>query len=112
MPSPVRLAAWGLSLLASPVAGAVLPGYFQRASAPFTRRGLSVLTVQKELGAVISAGASIFGPADARYAQATERYSTHAVPDIEVVVVPGTESDVAITVRCIRGIYASGMPYH
>lgn len=98
MRSFVQLLAFSLPLLQPLVAAGVVPRYFQ--SAPFTRRGLSVAEVQHELGASISKQATIFGPEDARFANATERYSTHAVPHIEVVVVPATEQDVPIIV-CI-----------
>lgn len=91
-----QLAALSLALLPSSVVGLTVPRYFQ--NTPFTRRDLSVTQVQQELGASISNGSTIFGPDDPRFANATERYSTHAIPDIEVVVVPATEADVSTIV--------------
>jgi hypothetical protein len=96
MRSFLQLSALSLVLLQPLVAGLSVPRYFQ--TAPFTRRDLSVTKVQRELGALVSQGSTIFGPNDARYPEATERYSTHAVPDIEVVVIPATESDVSVIV--------------
>lgn len=90
---------WAVVLsLWQPIVAALVatPHYFR--SAPFTRRSLSVLQVQQELGTLVSFNTTIFGPGDVRFANATERYSTHAVPDIEVVVVPATEDDVSTIV--------------
>ena len=95
-----------LALLPALVAGEDTPRYFRRA--PFTRRDLDVTKVEKELGALLSSGASIFGPTDPRFANSTERYTNGAVPDIEVVVVPGTEDDVAVTVRVMEDTGSTG----
>ncbi|KAK7931188.1 hypothetical protein PG985_001900 [Apiospora marii] len=98
MPSLIDLLTLSLVLLQSSlVAGGVVPRYFQ--SAPFTRRDLSAAKVQQELGVLISNGSTILGPDDARFANATERYSTYAVPRIEVVVVPVEEGDVSMIVE-------------
>ena len=85
-----------LCLIQSLVAGLAPAHYFE--SVTFTRRGLSVVEVQTELGALVSRNTTIFGPEDPRFVDATERWSNHAVPDIEVVVVPGTEHDVSVIV--------------
>ena len=85
-----------LCLIQSLVAGLTPARYFE--SVPFTRRGLSVVEVQTELGALVSENTTIFGPEDPRFVDATERWSNHAVPGIEVVVVPGTEHDVSVIV--------------
>lgn len=97
MVSRFSLLALSLALLQPLVAGLVVPRYFK--PHPFTRRSLSVQKVQEELGAIVSSGSTIFGPEDPRFAEATERHSTHAVPIIEVVVVPAIESDVSVIVR-------------
>ncbi|KAJ2982867.1 hypothetical protein NUW58_g6354 [Xylaria curta] len=87
----------GLMLLQPLVSGSTVPRYFQ--TAPFTRRGLSVNKVEQELGPLLSKGSAIFGPEDARFANTTERSSTHVIPKIEIVVVPATESDVSVIVE-------------
>ncbi|KAK3934355.1 hypothetical protein QBC46DRAFT_368250 [Diplogelasinospora grovesii] len=92
-----QLSSLVLALLPALVAGVITPRYFQRA--PFTRRDLNVTSVETELGALLSPNATILGPGDPSFANTTVRYSTYAVPDIEVVVVPGIESDVAVTVQ-------------
>lgn len=96
MQSLIQLLAFSLPFLQPLVAAVTVPRYFQ--TAPFTRRDLSVAKVQQELGATISKESTIFGPEDARFANATERYSTHAVPHIEVVVVPAIEDDISVIV--------------
>ncbi|KAK6081581.1 FAD binding domain-containing protein [Seiridium cupressi] len=93
----VQLSALILAFLQPLVAGLAVPHYFQPAR--FTRRDLSVAQVQQELGATVSNGSTIFGPEDPRFPNATERYSTHDIPDIEVVVVPATEADIPIIYR-------------
>ncbi|KAI0460033.1 hypothetical protein F5B21DRAFT_523915 [Xylaria acuta] len=93
----IQLTTLSLALLQPLVAGLNVPHYFH--SRPFTRRDLSVAQVQQELGALVRKDTTIFGPEDVRFANATERYSTHAVPHIEVVVVPATESDVSVIVE-------------
>ncbi|KAI0467422.1 hypothetical protein F4859DRAFT_525339 [Xylaria cf. heliscus] len=96
MKSFAPLSSLALALLPVIAASESTPRYFQRA--PFTRRDLDVTSVETELGALLSPNASIFGPTDPRFANTTERYTNYAVPDVEIVVVPGTENDVAITV--------------
>lgn len=96
-------AALGFSLLQTLVAGSAIPRapgtphYFQPHG--FTRRDLSVTQVQQELGPQLSNGSLLFGPSDPRWYAAIERYSTHAIPDVEIVVQPATEKDVS-TIVC------------
>jgi hypothetical protein len=66
----------------------------------FTRRQFNISQAQHELGSQLSSVATIFGPTDADWANATERYDTYAPPKIQLVVIPGTESDVPIIVSC------------
>lgn len=73
-----------------------VPRYFQKT--PWTRRDLPVGVVEEELAAIISPESLIFGPEDSRFVNATERHSTHAIPRVEVVVVPATEDDVPLVV--------------
>ena len=60
--------------------------------------------VQQELGAHLSKNASIYFPDDPQFAESTMRWSAAASPDFKIVVVPGTEHDVAETV-CLNPIY-------
>lgn len=64
--------------------------------------------IQTELGPQLSQNASIYFPGSSDFARATERWSTYAQPNISVVVQPGSEEDVATTVR-----YANqkGLPF-
>ncbi|KAI1811313.1 hypothetical protein GGS20DRAFT_563641 [Poronia punctata] len=96
MKSFASLASLVLAVLPSIAAGEAIPRYFRRT--PFTRSDLDVTTVATELGKLLSAEASIFGPEDSRFASATERYTNYAVPDVKIVVQPGTEDDIATTV--------------
>lgn len=87
-----------LALFQTIVAGAALSGtavprYFQHV--PFTRRDLSVPDVQRELGQLLSNTSIIFGPSSPDWDEATERWNTNAMPDIEIVVEPGRESDIS-----------------
>ncbi|ETS86666.1 hypothetical protein PFICI_00494 [Pestalotiopsis fici W106-1] len=91
------LVACGLALFQPlALASALLPrdGYQY-----YTRHNLTVQQVQSELGPLLSQNASIFGPNDTRWENATERYQMYAVPDIKMVVRPGMEDDVAIVVK-------------
>ncbi|PYH87796.1 FAD-binding domain-containing protein [Aspergillus ellipticus CBS 707.79] len=73
-----------------------VPHYFQP---QYTRRDLSSSQVSSELGALVSNGTLIYGPAGTLWANATERYNTFAVPDIQVVVQPAQESDIPAIVK-------------
>jgi hypothetical protein len=88
----LSLVAWGLALLQTLVAATAVPHYLQHE--PITRRDLSVLTVSKELGQLLSKNSTIFGPQDPRWDAAVERYQTFAIPDVEIVVQPALESDI------------------
>ena len=66
----------------------------------FTRHHVNQTQAQNELGAHLSSAATIFGPTDPEWANATERYDTYAPPKIQLVVIPGTESDIPEIVSC------------
>jgi hypothetical protein len=88
----------GLALLhsfvaSSPLPSNTLPRYFQKE--PFTRRELSIVQFQQELGSTLSANATIIGPEDPIFSNLTHRWNTVAPPEIELVVQPGAESDVS-----------------
>lgn len=61
-------------------------------------QGLTTAQAQRELGSLVSSTTAIFGPADPRWPNATERYQDYAPPRIQLVVQPGRESDVPTVV--------------
>ncbi|KAI1426171.1 hypothetical protein F5Y12DRAFT_794651 [Xylaria sp. FL1777] len=85
------------SVIGSPLGTALVPSYFQQHG--FTRRAVPLSTIQRELGSKLSSGSVIAVPSDARYATLTERWATLETPDIEVVVQPARESDIATIVK-------------
>lgn len=70
-----------------------VPSYFQEQA--FTRRGLSVAVICRELGHLLSNGTIIFGPSAPGFDEAVERWNIDTEPDVEVVVQPAKESDVS-----------------
>ncbi|KAF2792188.1 FAD binding domain-containing protein [Melanomma pulvis-pyrius CBS 109.77] len=73
------------------------PDYLQ--PYPTTPRNLTANEVMRDLGGQLSTGTTIFGPGDAAYLNATKRWNILEVPDIQVVVQVGQESDVAKIVQ-------------
>ncbi|KAF9871850.1 hypothetical protein CkaCkLH20_10784 [Colletotrichum karsti] len=86
-----------IALLHGLACGSDAPNYFERS--PTTPRRLDANRVRRELGSRVSKATTIFGPEDSRYEIATSRYSTFAPPNVQVVVVPGKESDVSTIVK-------------
>ncbi|KAG6357668.1 hypothetical protein INS49_013547 [Diaporthe citri] len=66
---------------------------------PTTRRNVTSTQVQLELGGKVSNTTVIYGPQDHRYAEATARWSSFAMPHVQVVVEPTQESDVSTIVE-------------
>ncbi|KAJ8123129.1 hypothetical protein ONZ43_g850 [Nemania bipapillata] len=87
----------GLVLLRALAASAGIPSYFQRF--PVTRSEINAATVLRELGQRVSSKATLYGPSDSRYPNATARWNNFAIPQIQIVVVAGEESDVSTIVR-------------
>ena len=88
------IVAYGLALLSSLVASSpVVPRYFQRSL--FSRHNITASIVEAELGPQLSSGSLIFGSNSSLWANATGRYNTLLRLDIQVVVEPAAESDVA-----------------
>lgn len=54
------------------------------------------------LGEKLSDGAEIYFPGSTEFDAATLRWSSLDTPKVNVVVVPATENDVALTVGCFR----------
>lgn len=86
----------GLGLLRTFVASASIPRYFEKF--PTTRRNVTSTQVQLELGGKVSNTTVIYGPEDDRYAEATARWSSFALPHVQVVIEPTQESDISTIV--------------
>lgn len=94
------IVAYGLALLPVLVSSSPLvPRYFQRDL--FSRDNITASTVKTELGQQLSKGSLIFGPDNALYPNATERWNTRITPKAQVVVQPAAESDIA---RIVSGL--------
>lgn len=62
---------------------------------PTTLLNLTTTQVQQELGSQVSNATFIFGPDDGRFNNVTSRWTDASKPHIQVVIEPGSESDVA-----------------
>ena len=78
-----------------------LPYIFQRAVDDTTALAPDVSSVQKDLGPLLSKGATLYFPGTPQFANATSRWSAYAEPQIAVVVEPATAEDVSTTVRSL-----------
>lgn len=85
-----------LNVFVTLVDGASIPTYFERF--PSTPRQLSVVQVQRELGARLSNTTAIFGPDDSQYKEALSRWNSFVTPKVQLVIEPGQESDVSTIV--------------
>lgn len=100
------IVAYGIPLLPVLVSSTpIVPRYFHRNL--FSRDNMTASTVKAELGQQLSNGSLIFGPDNALYPNATERWNTRITPNARVVVQPAAESDLAQIVsgllrRCLR----------
>lgn len=99
MRSTFQLCVWGVTLLFP------LAAHTRHISTPleysrFIRRQFNTGEAQHDLGSQLSSLATIIGPRDNGWANATERYDIYAPPKIKLVVVPGKESDIPIIVSC------------
>lgn len=100
MLSIMRLSIWSISLLSPLVCHARhIPTPLEHNHyAHFTRRQINDTNAKDELGPQLSSSATIIISTDNAWANATERYDTYAPPKIQLVVVPGQESDIATIV--------------
>lgn len=108
-----RGVAYGLILLqvfvsANPIPLNEIPEYFQ--TEPITRRDITANKIMADLGAQLSSNTTIDGPSSSSWANLTERWSTHEMPNIEVVVSVGAEADIAKVVRSVIGNPLKGGP--
>jgi len=97
------IVAYGLTLLPVLVSSypPVVPRFFQRNS--FSRGNITSSTVEAELGPQLSSGSLIFGPDNSMWYNATWRWSTLDTPNVQVVVQPAAESDIAKIVSGYSG---------
>ncbi|KAL4928009.1 FAD-binding oxidoreductase [Aspergillus undulatus] len=86
-----------LAILQTVAAVPLIPSYFR--ARDITPRDISSTTVQLELGGQLSNTTTIFGPDNAGFANATARWDTYAMPQVQVVVEPGDESDISKIVK-------------
>ncbi|KAG7123691.1 FAD-linked oxidoreductase OXR2 like protein [Verticillium longisporum] len=78
-------------------AGVSVPRYFEKHA--ITRRDLTAKQIREELGLRVSNTTLIFGPEACRFEKATSRWTDSSKPDVQVVIEPGIESDVATIVQ-------------
>jgi hypothetical protein len=71
------------------------------AATPFIRSDISGTCSEdlSQLGEKLSKSAKIYCPGSPEFEKATTRWSVLDAPKVNIVVVPGTEQDVATTVR-------------
>jgi len=92
------IVAYGLTLLPALVTSSpIVPRYFQRDLV--SRNNITDSVVESELGPQLSSGSLIFGPDDPEYPEAVRRWNTLVRPDVQVVVEPAAESDIAKIVK-------------
>ncbi|KAI1812660.1 hypothetical protein GGS20DRAFT_599881 [Poronia punctata] len=92
----------GFVLLQALVAGSPLPlgsvpSYFEKNHV--TRREIPLSAIQNELGPKLSPNSLLSFPTDPSFSNLTFRWNTLAPPDVQVVVQPAQESDVATIVK-------------
>lgn len=95
------LATSSIALIQSAGASCMLltsDGYLQH-----TRRSINV-QVQEELASAISQNSTITSPCDSNWLNATERYMQNVQPQVQLVVRPGIEDDVAKIVSILISI--------
>ncbi|KAI1497641.1 hypothetical protein F5X99DRAFT_421199 [Biscogniauxia marginata] len=99
MVSPKSLiVAYGLTLLPALVTSSpAVPRYFQRKL--FSRGNITAGIVEAELGPQLSSGSLIFGSDNSQWSDATRRWNTLVRPDVQVVVEPAAEPDIAKIIK-------------
>lgn len=91
-----------LALFQTVAVGAGIPHYFPRS--PTAR---NAATASDYLAKQLSDDTVFFGPEDAGFANATVRWSTYSVPEIQLVIQVGEESDVSTIVSVGVPIYVN-----
>ncbi|KAH8716742.1 hypothetical protein GQ44DRAFT_688767 [Phaeosphaeriaceae sp. PMI808] len=90
--------AYGLTFLPSLITGSpIVPRYFERKL--FSRDRIASTTVAVELGPQLSNGSLVYGSDSPSWANATSRWNLHVRPDVQVVVEPAVEADIAKIIR-------------
>lgn len=89
---------YGLTFLPALVTSSpIASGYFERKL--FSRDNISATTVTAELGPRLSSGSLVFGSDNSQWSNATSRWNRFVRPDVQVVVEPAAECDIAKIVR-------------
>ncbi|KAF1919310.1 hypothetical protein BDU57DRAFT_137282 [Ampelomyces quisqualis] len=92
------IAFYGLTLLPALVTSSpIASGYFARKL--FSRDNINASTVAAELGPQLSNGSLIFGSNNPQYANATSRWNRFVRSDVQVVVEPAAERDIAKIIK-------------
>lgn len=84
-----------------------LPYIFTRAVDDFTSLVPRAADVQRQLGPLLSKGASLYFPGNSQYENLTDRWSAYAKPTIAIVLEPGNSQDVATTVWILPRPYSA-----
>ena len=89
---------YGLALLPALVTSfPIASGLFERKL--FSRNNITATTVAAELGPQLSSGSLVFGSDNPQWANATSRWNRFVRPNVQVVVEPASEGDIAKIVR-------------
>jgi hypothetical protein len=91
-----------LAFHAHSISALVVPLSLRSAASVISPLTLNAAQILRELGPMLSSNASIYFPGSSEFANATERWSAFRGPSIRVVIEPGTDDDVAATVRGFR----------
>ncbi|KAK8067444.1 FAD-binding domain-containing protein [Apiospora saccharicola] len=92
------LIACGLAALPSLAAALPRPSSCPDGLCLQTRANIAMSQVQRELGALISSDAHIYGPNDPSFQNLTQRYQAYMPPKIQLVVQVGEEKDVSAVI--------------
>ena len=96
------LAVCGLMLLPALVTSSpIASSHFGRKL--FSRNNITATTVAAELGPQLSNGSLVFGSDNPQWSNATIRWNRFVRPNVQVVVEPAAESDIAEIVRICPG---------
>ena len=92
-----------------PIAAAILSSVRQARDDNSTRLQPNISTIQQELGRRLSKNASLYFPGSPGYINDTDRWAANTESNFSVVVVPGIDRDVAVTVSIRLVFTISGM---
>lgn len=81
-----------------PIAATILSSVRKARNDDFTQLQPNMSTIQQELGRRLSKNASLYFPGSPGYINDTDRWAANTESNFSVVVVPGIDRDVAVTV--------------